>query len=350
MKFKLAFTGGGTAGHVMPNLALIKHLPADSYDIFYIGAQGVEKDLVQHEGIRFYQIQAGKLRRYFSWQNLLDVLKVIWGFFQSLGILLREKPDLLFSKGGFVAVPVCFAAKLCGIKIVIHEADFSPGLATRLTAPLAEKILYSFPESARYFDTKKSECTGLPIREEILSGDAKRGLQLLGLSEKPHEPILLVMGGSLGAQKINDVVLQYFSKLAEKFFVVHLTGKGKSSSFQHGKYRAFEFLGPELRDIFAIADICISRSGASAVFELDALGIPMLLIPLEVGSRGDQILNAESFAKSGKALVIREAKLTYDSLSDALTELLLKPRQPFQAPESTAVSRCLQILHKIMLV
>ena len=315
----IVLTGGGTAGHVMPNLALLPKLKGAGFDVVYVGSAGVEKNLAASAGLPFYQISTGKLRRYLSLQNFLDIGRIIVGLFQAIGLMLKLRPSIVFSKGGFVAVPVTLAAWICRIPVVTHESDYSPGLANKIIAPFSKTILYTFPETSKFLLPEKSHLVGTPVREDLFRGKAERGRALCGFSDQ--KPILLVMGGSQGAQRINEALKAILPKLILKFNVVHLTGKGKSIGFNGDGYRSFEFLGEELKDVLAAADLVVSRAGANSIFEFLALRKPMLLVPLEVGSRGDQVLNAKSFTGKGWALTLPETQMTGELLEKAIQEL-----------------------------
>lgn len=317
---RIVLTGGGTAGHVMPNLALVDDLKSKGFEILYIGGKGIEKTLAINSGLRYQEIATGKLRRYFSWANFADAFRVVWGTFEAFWILLRFRPRIVFSKGGFVSVPVALAARILGIPLITHEADLTPGLATRLIQPFAKVILYSFEETARYLPASKSKHSGLPIRRDLLNGSAENGRRFCGF-EKSSRQTLLIMGGSLGAGPINDVVFSCIDALTKDFDVIHLCGPGKKSSIQNPHYRAFEFLKDELKDVLALADLVVSRAGANAIFELLALKKPMLLIPFVQGSRGDQVDNAKSFVKKGFAHLLEEKDLNRDSLLAAIFRL-----------------------------
>lgn len=320
-KTRIALTGGGTAGHVMPHLALLPEFRNANWDVFYIGSAGIERDLMAKANVRFHTIAVGKLRRYMSWQNVMDIFRVLKGLLQALIILRREKPQLVFSKGGFVSVPVAVAAFLLRIPVVSHESDFTPGLANRIIARFAQLIMYCFPETEKYLKRYHALFTGLPVRRELLSGSREEGFKLCGFSATGNLPVILVMGGSQGAQNINTALESILPQLVQKFRVVHLTGKGKSLSYQNSRYKSFEFLNEELKHIFAIADFVVSRSGANSIFEFLALQKPMLLIPLVHGSRGDQVDNARSFSTKGWATTLLEKDLTPESFMTAIGQL-----------------------------
>lgn len=322
-EFKIVLTGGGTAGHVMPHLALLPLMRQRGWNVAYIGSSGIEKGIVTAAGIPFHQIATGKLRRYLSWQNITDLGRIVVGTLQAVFILLRLRPNIIFSKGGFVSVPVAVAGWLCRIPVVTHESDLSPGLATRIIQRFAVKVLYSFSETEAYLPMNKRQHVQTPVRSELITGDRDRGERFCGFSsESRHLPTILIMGGSQGAQRINDMLLTLLPELVREYRIVHLTGKGKGLSFTHPNYRGFEFVGGELKDIFALADFVVSRAGANSVFELLSLRKPMLLIPLALATRGDQILNAESFAKRGWAHTLDEKTAQAQDLKAAIGRLV----------------------------
>jgi UDP-N-acetylglucosamine--N-acetylmuramyl-(pentapeptide) pyrophosphoryl-undecaprenol N-acetylglucosamine transferase len=318
-------TGGGTAGHVNPNLALVPKLLEQGWAVDYIGSVGgIERQLVTQAGVSFYAISSGKLRRYFAWQNFIDPFKVIKGVADAYGLMRRLRPQVVFSKGGFVAVPVVWSAGLLKIPVVIHESDYTPGLANRLALPFANQICVTFPETLNYLGKRRSQarCTGLPIRQDLLAGDTARGRSFTNLTG--NLPILLVMGGSSGAVAINRALRSILRELVKHFQVVHLCGKGnlEPTLAELDNYRQYEYLQAELADVLAMAELVVSRAGANAIFELLALRKPHLLIPLpSKSSRGDQILNAQSFAKQGYSLVLPEAELNDRSLLAGIQQL-----------------------------
>ncbi|MFN4870400.1 MAG: undecaprenyldiphospho-muramoylpentapeptide beta-N-acetylglucosaminyltransferase [Pseudanabaena sp.] len=324
-KHKIVLTGGGTAGHVSPNLALIPALTADNWEIFYIGSSnGLEKQLVAEVGLPYYGISSGKLRRYFSWQNFIDPFKVIKGIFDAYGAIAKIKPQVVFSKGGFVTVPVILASWLQRIPVIIHESDFSSGLANRLSLPFSTKVCVTFPETAKNLAKygSKVQHTGLPIRPDIRNGKADRGRAFCGIYG--DLPVLFVVGGSTGSAKINLVVRSILDILTQKYQVVHACGKGHldPNLKDYPRYCQFEYLGTELADVLAMADLVVSRSGANAIFEFLTLRKPNLLIPLsKLSSRGDQILNAKSFQSRGYSAVLFEEDLTSESLLNAIADL-----------------------------
>ena len=320
---KIVLTGGGTAGHVTPNIALIPKLRDLGYDIQYIGSyNGIEKELIEPFGIPYHGISSGKLRRYFSVQNFTDPFRVIKGFSEARKLIKDLKPDVIFSKGGFVSVPVVLAGKRCKVPVIIHESDMTPGLANKIAIPSAVKVCCNFPETLDSLPKGKAVLTGSPIRQELLSGNKIAAMDMCGFTA--DKPVILVIGGSLGSVIVNNAVRKSLPRLLEKFQIIHLCGKGKTDdSLNDTKgYCQFEYIRDELRDIFALADIVISRAGANAICELLALRKPNLLIPLSAkASRGDQILNARSFERQGFSMVIEEEDLTEDSLVSAVFDL-----------------------------
>ena len=322
-KYKIIMTGGGSAGHVNPNLALVPTLRTLDYDIKYIGSKdGIEKEIINKEGIPYYEISSGKLRRYFDLKNFTDPFKVIIGIKDAYSVLKKEKPNIVFSKGGFVTVPVVIAAKLRGIPIVCHESDMTPGLANRLTIPYTTKLCVTFPESLKHVKGGKGVLTGTPIRKELLKGSREKGRRFLNFDDM--KPVMMVIGGSLGSKAINGTIRESLNEITNKYNVVHICGNGNlDESLKDVKgYKQFEFIREELPDVMAVADIVVSRAGANSIFELLALKKPNLLIPLSRNSsRGDQILNAASFEKSGYSMVIQEEDLKKESLLKALDEL-----------------------------
>ena len=320
---RIILTGGGTAGHVTPNIALLPKLIDLGYDIQYIGSyNGIEKDLIEPFGIPYHGISSGKLRRYFSAQNFTDPFRVIKGFGEARRLIKDLKPDVIFSKGGFVSVPVVLAGKRCKVPVIIHESDMTPGLANKIAIPSAVKVCCNFPETLDYLPKGKAVLTGSPIRQELLSGNKIAAMDLCGFTA--DKPVILVIGGSLGSVIVNNAVRKSLPQLLEDFQIIHLCGKGKTDdALKNTKgYCQFEYIRDELRDIFALADIVISRAGANAICELLALRKPNLLIPLSAkASRGDQLLNARSFERQGFSMVLEEEDLSEESLVSSVREL-----------------------------
>ena len=320
---RIILTGGGTAGHVTPNIALLPGLKELGYDIHYIGSyNGIEKKLIEQFGIPYHGISSGKLRRYFSMQNFTDPFRVLKGFGEAKKLIKSLKPDVIFSKGGFVSVPVVIAGKQCHVPTIIHESDMTPGLANRLAIPSATKVCCNFPETLNHLPKEKAVLTGSPIRQELLTGDRADALKFCGLTA--DKPVILIIGGSLGSVIVNNAVRKILPELLKNFQVIHLCGKDKiDTSLKDLKgYVQFEYIQDELKDLFALADIVISRAGANAICELLALHKPNLLIPLSANaSRGDQILNARSFERQGYSIVLEEEELNDSTLLDAINKL-----------------------------
>ena len=319
----IVFTGGGTAGHVTPNIALFPAVKEAGYEISYIGSyEGIEKDLITEQGVTYYGISSGKLRRYFDPKNFSDPFKVVKGYFQAKKLLKKIKPNIVFSKGGFVSVPVVLAAKKCKIPCIIHESDITPGLANKLAIPSATKVCANFPETLNYLPKEKAVLTGSPIRKELFTGNKIKGLDFCGFTA--NKPVLLVIGGSTGAASVNNAIRGLLPTLLQQFQVIHLCGKGKTDEAYNGKegYVQFEYINKELKDLFAAADLIVSRAGANAICELLALKKPNILIPLPAAaSRGDQILNAESFERQGFSYVLKEEEVTNETLLAAVNEV-----------------------------
>lgn len=317
---KIVLTGGGTAGHVTPNLALVDSLKAAGYEIEYIGSyEGIEKSLAGDYGLKYHGIATGKLRRYFDVKNFTDPFRVIQGFFQASKLMKEIKPDVIFSKGGFVSVPVVVAAGRKKIPVIIHESDMTPGLANKLSFKYASKICCNFPETINNLPKGKAVLTGTAIRKELFIGDRNKAKQFCGFTD--DKPVIMVMGGSLGAVAVNNAVRNILDRLLERFNVIHLCGKGKLDEKLTNKsgYVQFEYIKDELKDLFALSDVILSRAGANAICEIAALKKPNILIPLSAkASRGDQILNAKSFEKQGLSVMIEEEDITDDKLYELI--------------------------------
>lgn len=320
---KIVLTGGGTAGHVTPHFALLDFFKEESIHVDYIGSKGgIEESLVTAMNIPYYPIQSGKLRRYFDLKNFTDPFRIIAGFFESIKYLKKLRPDLVFSKGGFVSVPVVMAAGLLKIPVIIHESDMTPGLANKLSAPFAKKILTTFEATLQHLPEGKAVYTGSPIRNDLADGSKDKGLAFCNFDES--RPVLLMMGGSIGSVKINNTLREALPSLLSDFQIIHLCGKGNLDASLNDTigYRQFEFVSSELKDLFAATDIILSRAGSNAINEFLFLCKPSLLIPLSrSASRGDQILNAEEFQRKGYALVLEEEALSVDSLIASLKTL-----------------------------
>lgn len=335
---RIILTGGGTAGHVTPNIALLPRLRELQYDIHYIGSyNGIEKELIAKQQIPYHGISSGKLRRYFSLKNFTDPFRVLKGFNEANHLIKTLKPDVIFSKGGFVSVPVVIAGKRNHVPVIIHESDMTPGLANRISIPSAYKVCCNFPETLKALPEDKAVLTGSPIRQELLTGDPEKARAFCGFTD--NKPVILVIGGSLGATAVNQAVRAILPELLKEFQVIHLCGKGKldtSLSNLEG-YVQFEYIQDELRHLFALSDIVISRAGANAICELLALQKPNILIPLSASaSRGDQILNARSFERQGFSKVLEEETLTDELLLQSIRELYGNRRQYVTAMQHSA--------------
>jgi len=318
----IVLTGGGTAGHVMPHLAIVDEMRLRGWYPIYIGSNGLEKGIVEAANVPFLSIPTGKLRRYFSLQNFTDLFRIVAGIFVAFAYLIRFRPRVVFSKGGFVSVPVCVAAWMLRIPVITHESDMSPGLATKLIAPFARKILCTFPQTLSHLNQHKAIAVGTPVRKVLFEGKRDQGYAICGLVNVQSRPTILVMGGSQGAQAINEALTGAANVIFEKFNVVHLTGKGKATKIASQFYKQFEYVGADLPHLLAMADVVISRAGANSIFELLYLQKPMILIPLGKGSRGDQILNADAFVQKGFASQIREVDLNSTSLLFAIDDVM----------------------------
>ena len=334
---RIILTGGGTAGHVTPNIALLPRLKELDYDVQYIGSfDGIEKKLIEELLIPYYGIASGKLRRYFDPKNFSDPFKVIKGYFQARKLLKRLKPDVVFSKGGFVAVPVVLAAKHRHIPVIIHESDMTPGLANKLSIPSANKICCNFPETLSHLPEGRAFLTGSPIRQELLSGNKLAALKFCGFTA--NKPVLLIIGGSLGSAAVNTAIRNILPQLLKTFQVIHLCGKDKidESLVNTEGYVQYEYIKQELADLFALADVVVSRAGANAICELLALRKPNLLIPLSAAaSRGDQILNAASFKRQGFSEVLEEETLSSEALLQTIQTLYESRRTYIAAMEKS---------------
>ncbi|MER1957413.1 MAG: undecaprenyldiphospho-muramoylpentapeptide beta-N-acetylglucosaminyltransferase [Solibacillus sp.] len=326
MKAKsIILTGGGTAGHVSLNEAIIPSLVEAGYDVHYIGShEGIEKELIGNAfpDIPYHSIASGKLRRYFSVQNFTDPFKVMAGVLQAFSIIKKVKPSVIFSKGGFVSVPVVVAAKLANVPVVVHESDVTPGLANKIALPFASHIFTVFKETLKHLQQDKATCTGSIIRQQLFEGNRERGLAFCGFTAE--KKVMLIMGGSLGSVVVNDAVRANLKKLLEQYQIIHLCGKGNKDASLEGLegYRQFDYVTDELPDLLYAADFIVSRAGSNSIFEFLALHKPMLLIPLSAAkSRGDQILNARLFKKQGFAHVLDEDTMTKESFYQAVQDL-----------------------------
>lgn len=327
---KIVFTGGGSAGHVSVNAAMIPEFMKNNWDVTYIGSEkGIERTIIAKEfpNISYQTISVGKLRRYLSIENLKDPFRVIKGIFDARRILKHTKPDFIFSKGGFVSVPVVLAGRMLKIPIIIHESDYTPGLANKIAMPFATKILTTFEETNALLPKDKAMYIGAVLREGIFAGNPSKGKSFCGFNER--KPVLLVMGGSLGAVRINRLITENLDKLLRQYQIIHICGKGNvDESLKQMGYAPFEYVFEELFDLLAAADLVVSRAGSNSIFEFLGLQKPMLLIPLNANaSRGDQILNAASFEKQGYCKVIQEENMTFEQFQSTLEHLLADAQQ-----------------------
>lgn len=326
---RIVLTGGGTAGHVTPCIALLPELKKEGFDIQYIGSyDGIERKLIEEFHIPYHGISSGKLRRYFDPKNFTDPFKVLKGYFEASKILKQLKPDIVFSKGGFVTVPVVMAAKKRKIPVIIHESDMTPGLANRLALPSATKVCANFPETVKLLPQEKAVLTGTPIRKELFSGNKIKGLDFCGFSA--NKPVILIIGGSTGSRAINEAIRSLLPTLLKDYQIVHLCGKDNIDEKLKNTpgYVQFEYIKAELSDLFAAADLAVSRAGANAICELLALRKPNILIPLPAASsRGDQILNAESFEKQGFSLVLKEENVNNSTLLEDIKTVMDKKQK-----------------------
>ena len=347
---KIILTGGGTAGHVTPNLALLPSLRKEEFEIHYIGSyNGIERRLIEDAGIPYDGISSGKLRRYFDIKNFSDPLRVLKGYGQAKRLMKQYHPDIVFSKGGFVSVPVVLAAKHYKIPVIIHESDMTPGLANKICIPAAKKVCCNFPETLNYLPKDKAVLSGSPIREELLTGDRLSGLQYAGLSA--NRPVILVIGGSLGSVTVNHAVRSILPKLLSQFQVIHICGKGNLDESLIGTsgYVQYEYVDKPLRHLFAAADLIISRAGANSICEILALRKTNILIPLSAAaSRGDQILNANSFAKQGFSTVLEEEVLTSDTLYQAVSDTYKKRTAFIEAMEKSTLNNAVETIMNLI--
>lgn len=349
MKKKIVLTGGGTAGHVIPNIALLPVLEKE-YDISYIGSiDGIEKELIEAQDIPYFSISSGKFRRYFDLKNFTDIFRVLKGIFDSYKKLKEINPNIVFSKGGYVAVPVTIACKILGIPLIIHESDITPGLANKIAIPMSKALCISFPETMDNINYENVYLTGTPIRKELFEGDREKGLKISGFTD--NKPCLVIMGGSQGSVKINDTIRESLDTLLKSFNIVHICGEGNidKSLIDKENYIQFPYLHDELKDIYALADIIVSRAGANSIYEFLALKKPNLLIPLSrSASRGDQILNAESFKKQGFSMVLEEEELDNESLILSITDLYARRKDYTDNMENSKLSDGVMEITKVI--
>ncbi len=347
---RIVLTGGGTAGHVTPCIALLPGLAQEGFDIQYIGSyQGIERKLIEEYNIPYHGISSGKLRRYFDPKNFSDPFKVMKGYLEARKLLKNLKPDIVFSKGGFVTVPVVLAAKSFKIPVIVHESDMTPGLANKLALPSASKICVNFPETLKFLPEGKAVLTGTPIRKELFSGNKLRGLDFCGFTV--NKPVLLVIGGSTGSRIINEIIRGMLPTLLRDFQVIHLCGKGNLDERLNDTagYVQYEYIRAELSDLFAASDLVISRAGANAICELLALRKPNILIPLSAkASRGDQILNAESFERQGYSYLLNEEELSIAKLLDAIKTVMDQKQSYIDAMNKSTLNNSIDTILKLI--
>lgn len=347
---RIVLTGGGTAGHVTPCIALLPELQKEGFDIRYIGSyNGIERKLIEEYKIPYHGISSGKLRRYFDPKNFSDPFKVVKGYFEASRLMKELKPDIVFSKGGFVTVPVVFAAKRNNIPVIIHESDMTPGLANRLALPSATKVCANFPETVKYLPENKAVLTGTPIRKELFSGNRIAGLDFCGFTA--NKPVILIIGGSTGSRAINEVIRGMLPTLLRDYQVIHLCGKGNLDEKleETAGYVQYEYIKEELSDLLAAADLIISRAGANAICEILALRKPNILIPLSAAaSRGDQILNAESFERQGYSFVLKEEEMSISSLLEAVKTVMERRQEYISAMNRSELNNSIDTIVKLI--
>lgn len=343
----IVFTGGGSAGHVVPNLAIIQALPPETWQVAYIGAQGIEKKLVHAANIPYYEISTGKLHRRLTLKNLLTPYKVLKGIYQAYRHLKKLRPQMVFSKGGFVAFPVVFSAWLQKIPVICHESDLTPGLANKLSLPFAKKICVTFEESRQQSDPRKVIVTGTPLRSSLFQGQKARGLAIAKF--QTDRPVILVYAGGSGSLKINRVLREALPELLQTFQVIHLCGQGNLAKEGAEGYFQLEYASAELPDLLAAADLVISRAGANSLYELIALHKPHLLIPLSRKvSRGDQIENAAYAKQRGLSLVLEEEALSANTLVSAISQLFTERAGYHTALENYPLPHSLKIIQELI--
>ncbi|MDO4546738.1 MAG: undecaprenyldiphospho-muramoylpentapeptide beta-N-acetylglucosaminyltransferase [Clostridia bacterium] len=349
---RIVLTGGGTAGHVTPNIALIRPLLKEGWEIHYIGSNdGMERALIEEIGsVAYHPISVGKLRRYADVKNLTDPFRVVAGIDQSRRIIGKIKPNIVFAKGGFVSVPVVYAASMHRVPVLIHESDFTPGLANRLSKPFAKRVLCTFPEAAEAIG-KKGTYAGTPLRPELFRGKRDVGLKLFKFSD--DRPVLMVIGGSSGAQAINHALRKALPMLCGSFQILHVCGKGNVDSSFDGtpRYCQREYLNEELPHAYAAADIMLSRAGSNTLSEILALNKPSLLVPYPKGAgRGDQILNARSFEQRGFAKVLMQEDMTGDVLAKLIVDVYKNRGSLIEAmekePSGDGLAEVLKYIHQ----
>lgn len=350
VKPKILLTGGGSAGHVSVNLALIPMLIRAGWEIIYLGSfNGIERELISNiPEVSYYGISTGKLRRYFDRKNFTDIFCVLKGITEAYKIVRQEKPQIVFSKGGFVSVPAVFGSRLNNVPIITHESDLTPGLANRINMNFAQKICTTFPDTLEYLPQDKGEFIGAIVRPELNTGNSKRGRAFCQFDST--KPVILVAGGSLGSLYINKTVRLLLDSLLEEFQIIHICGKDNiERNLECKGYRQFEYISKELPDLMSLCDLVISRAGANFIFEFLSLKKPMILIPLsKKSSRGDQIENAKAFKKQGFAEIIFEENLTKDSLLNSIHTVFSNRKEYAKNMENWEGDRSLQRLFNLI--
>lgn len=333
-KRRIIFTGGGSAGHVTLNLALIPWFIKEKWEVFYIGSRGgMEQELVSCiKEVRYYGILTGKLRRYFSWRNFLDMIKIPFGCLQACFLVSKINPDIIFSKGGFVSFPVVVGGFLNRKRIVMHESDITPGLANKMSLPFVSTFFTTFPETAGAVKQKnKVQCVGPVLSNRLLNGSRERGAEFAGLDK--DKPTVMVIGGSLGAKSLNEAVARNLSTILQKYQLIHISGKnGFNPKLKGQGYAQYDYVDAELKDLMALADVVISRAGSNSIFELASLRKPMILVPLPAtASRGEQSLNAQSFKEKGYAEIIKDEEISDKEILIPVLDRVYAQRNEYSA-------------------
>lgn len=337
MKTKIVLAGGGTGGHLFPLITVMKKIQTDfgqnqELDFLFIGPKGaMEKEILEKEGIKMKGILCGKLRRYFSFHYFLDLIKFPIGFLQALWHLLIYMPDVVFAKGGYASVPVVLAAKVYLIPVVIHESDTVPGLANKFLGSIANRVAINFERAKMYFAPSKVFLSGLPVRKEILSGDPEKARELFHLEK--DKPTILILGGSQGSSFINNKILSFLGTLTKKFQIIHQTGKNNFEEVvylaEKAGYKANEngyypvaFIGEEMKDLLALADVVIARSSATHIAEIAACRKPLIVIPGHFSANNHQSINAQELVLAESAISIEETNFTENIFFNFLNKLI----------------------------
>ncbi len=329
----IIFTGGGSAGHVTLNLTLIPWFIKQGWEISYIGSKGgMEQELVaKFPEVKYYGILTGKLRRYFSWQNFLDMIKIPLGCLQAIILVHKINPDIIFSKGGFVSFPVVVGGYVNRKKIFMHESDITPGLANKMSLPFVSTFYTTFPETEKYVKNKqKVHCVGPVLSDRLFNGSREKGAKFAHMDVS--KPTIMFIGGSLGAKSLNDAVEKNLGDILEKYQLIHIAGKnGYNKNLAHEGYQQYEYVDTELKDLLALADIVVSRAGSNSIFELASLHKPMILVPLPAtSSRGEQSLNAKSFAEKGYAEIIKDEDIANPDILLPMLDKVYQHREQYR--------------------